>query len=139
MGIVQAKIATFSAASNVTRILSKNILLGDIWQLCCRIHLLQKESAVRQSKPGHVLRGLGHSISRETEIKHHTGPRYTREYTLGQALCACLNITPWRQACAWDQNVTSELESSKDVSKRINRRPEVLLQRNDARSAKSWR
>jgi len=68
MGIVQAKIATVSAASNVTRILSKNIFLGDMWQLCCRIHLLQKESAVHQSKPGHILRILGHSIYRETEF-----------------------------------------------------------------------
>jgi len=139
MGIAQAKIATVSAASNVSRILSKNIFLGDIWQLCCRIHLLQKESAVHQSNPGHVLRALGHSISRETEFKHHTGPRYTRKYSLGRALRACLNTTPWRQASAGDQNVTSELESSKDVSNCINRRPEVLLQRNDAGSAKSYR
>jgi hypothetical protein len=54
--------------------------------LCCRIHLLQRESAVHQSNPGHVLRALGHSISRETEFKHHTGPRYTRKYSLGRAL-----------------------------------------------------
>jgi hypothetical protein len=129
MGIAQAKTATVSAASNATRILSKNIFLGDIWQLCCGIHLLQKESAVHQSNSGH-------SISRETELKHHTGPRYTRKYSLGWALRACLNTIPLRQACAGDQNVTSELESSKDVSNCINRRPEVILQRNDAGSAK---
>jgi hypothetical protein len=132
-----AKTATVYAASNITRILSKNIFLGDTWQLCRRKHLLQNESAVHQSKPGHVLRAVGHSISRETEFKHHTGPRYTCKYSLAWAFCACPNITPWSWARAWEQNGASELESSKDVSNFINTRPEVFLQRNDTSSVKS--